>query len=280
MKNFSNALLSELEAELKRVHDNYENPMQYAEHAIKLTIKKMEQLKTFFNSYTFENKTEEIEFFKIIKPEFASKLIYYNEIYNIEIAKPSSSKKELKKYYRCHVAKLKHFHKENTAFIKYYRTGSTCLDKKYFLRGKHDIKLTLDSFYLQSDYNFATSHDYKVAQIITNNNIQNYIETKIKALKSKIPNSDLHNDKPLKWTSSKVALVELVYALHSGDIFNNGNASLKEIATSIGTFFNMELGQFNRIYIEIRNRKTIEKTDFLNTLKENLITRMEKSDEK
>lgn len=279
MKNFSSALLSELEAQLKEIHANYESPIQYAEHAIKLTIKKMELLKTFFNSYKFENKTEEIEFFKITKPEFAAKLIYYNEIYNIEIAKPSSSKKELKKYYHHQIQKLKHFHKENTEFIKYYRTGNNCLDKKYFLRGKHDIRLTLDSFYFQSDYNFATSHDYKVAQIIANGNIQNFLETNIKKLKTKTQNTPSQNEKILKWTNSKVALVELVYALHTEGTFNNGNASLKEIVAGIGTFFNIELGQFNRIYLEIRNRKTIEKTHFINTLKDKLTLRMNDADD-
>ena len=38
--------------------------------------------------FKFRNAGEEIHFFKDIKPQFVSKLIYYNEVYNIETNKP------------------------------------------------------------------------------------------------------------------------------------------------------------------------------------------------
>ena len=40
---------------------------------------------------------------------------------------------------------------ENVDFYGYYRTHSTYLDHKYFVRRKLDVKLSLDSFVFESD---------------------------------------------------------------------------------------------------------------------------------
>lgn len=282
MKNFSEGLLVALEKQLEIIYKEDDKPIMHAEKAIKATINTFEELKTFVVKYTFKSKDEEIEFFKNIKPKVASKLIYYNEIYNIEINKPSASNKAVKKYYAKEQNKLKDFYYSNKEFYKYYRSGSNTLDKKYFLRRKHDIRLTLDSSYFQSDYSFATSHDFKVAQIIAHQALEKYLDSKLKkhpADESKEPNLT-HNNSPLKWTGSKVALVELMYALHTEGVLNHGNLSLNETAKNIEALFNIEIGQFNRIFSEIKKRKTIEPTSFLDNLKHNLIKRIQEADEK
>ena len=135
MKLFSESLLSEVNRQLEVVHLETNNPLQYSENAIKIMVSVMEKLKTNFIKHKFQNKVEEIEFFRNIKPQFAGKLIYYNEIYNIETNKPFDSKKALRKYYKIEFTKLASFFNENLEFYRYYRTGNRCLDNKYFLRG-------------------------------------------------------------------------------------------------------------------------------------------------
>jgi hypothetical protein len=282
MKNYSNSVMAELEKQLRTTHSNEDNMIQSLQLAIKASIASLEQLKSFFKKHNFTSKSEEIEFFKDIKPQLASKLIFYNEIYNIEISKPSGSDKTIRKHYNKELSKLKIFFDENLEFYKYYRTGNTCLDKKYFLRRKYDIRMTLDTSYFQSDYDFTTSHDFKVAKIIANDKIQLYLETSLQKYQNGNQDNQISeaNHKGLRWTGSKVALVELMYALHAEGVLNNGNLSLNEIAKNIESAFNLDIGQFNRIYLEIRNRKTMEKTNFLNSLKDNLIKRMDEADEK
>ena len=275
MKSFAASLMAELEQQLLNIKTENDCIIKQSERGIKASIKTIEKLKTKFYNFSFETKSQEIEFFKTIKPQFSAKLIFFNEVYNIEITKPIGSAKSCKKHYTAYLQKLKNFHKDNIEFYKYYKSGNCSLDKKYFLRGKHDIKLTLDSFYFQSDFNFATSHDYKVAQIIAHETIEEYLNSKLKTIKKPFPTA-----KNLTWSASKAALVELVYALHATGTFNNGNCSLNETVTAIQSFFNIELGQFNRTFLEIKSRKTIEKTHFLDTLKENLIKRIEQGDEK
>jgi hypothetical protein len=194
--------------------------------------------------------------------------------------KPNGGNKILKKYYNNELLKLKAFFDNELEFYQYYRSGSTYLDYKYFLRGEFDIKLALDSYYFESDMSFATSHDFKVATILANDLIELYLENQLLMLENN-ENSEKSQRKPnvkLTWTGSKVALVELMYALHTEGVFNNGAADLKEIAEYFEHVFEIDLGQYRRAFLEIRARKS-DKTKFLTTLNEGLFKRMENSDD-
>lgn len=280
MKLFSESLMSELEHQLQLIPLETENPIQSAEQAIQNSIAALERLKTFFIKYKRLNKNEEIEFFRDIKPRFTSKLIYYNKIYTIETNKPFGSQKTICKYYKVELYKLKVFFEKNQELYRYFRTGNNCLDHKYFIREKYDLKLMLDSVYFQADPRFTTSHDYKVARMLANDEIKVFLEAQIEKLerKTKKIQSPSPLIKGLKWTGSKVELIELIYALHTGGVFNHGDSGLKEVTSFFETAFNINLGQFNRVFLEIRNRK-LERTKFLNTLKNKLIIRMDEADE-
>ncbi|WP_415039018.1 RteC domain-containing protein [Flavobacterium sp.] len=252
--------------------------IKVAEDSIKASIVVLEKLKTHFVKFKFQNTDEEIQFFKDIKPQFVSKLIYYNEVYNIETNKPFGGQKYLRKYYHAELAKLKTYFNDNIEFYKYFRTGNIYLDDKYFLRGRYDIKLTLDSFYFQADNRFNTSHDFKVAKIMANDLIQVYLETEIAKLDSKPVPYNISDRQVQKWTGSKVALIELIYALHAEGVFNNGTTDLKETAKFFEETFDIDLGQFHRTFFEMRARKS-EKTKFLNSLRDTLVKRMDEADE-
>ncbi|MEZ7507212.1 RteC domain-containing protein [Flavobacterium sp. Arc2] len=280
MKLFSESLMSQLEQQLKIIHLQTENPIQSAELSIKSSVNALERLKSFFIKYKSLNKKEEIEFFRDIKPKFAAKLIYYSEIYTIETNKPLGSHKTIAKYYNAELLKLKVFFKQNQEFYRYCRTANNCLDNKYYIRKKHDLKLMMDSVYFEIDHRFATSHDYKMARIIANDEIKNFLEVQIEKLERKpiTTQSPSPLSKSLKWTGSKVDLIELIYALHSEGVFNNGATGLKEVITFFESFLEIELGQFNRVFLEIRNRKS-DRTKFMNTLKNKLTIRMDDADE-
>jgi hypothetical protein len=194
--------------------------------------------------------------------------------------KPNGGNKILKKYYNNELLKLKAFFDNELEFYQYYRSGSTYLDYKYFLRGEFDIKLALDSYYFESDMSFATSHDFKVATILANDLIELYLENQLLMLENN-ENSEKSQRKPnvkLTWTGSKVALIELIYALHTEGVFNNGAADLKDIAEYFEHTFEIDLGQYRRVFLEIRARKN-DRTKFLTTLNDSLQKRMENSDD-
>ncbi|VTP91500.1 RteC domain-containing protein [Sphingobacterium daejeonense] len=221
----------------------------------------------------FKNIDEEIHFFKYQKPVIVSKLIYYNAIYKIETRRPYGNKR-IKKYFAKELKKLKRFFDNNIDFYKYYRSNNSFVDEKFFVRGKHDIRLWLDTFYFEADHRFSTSHDYKVAKIIANDLIQVYLEDRLNNI-----NVKKSSDNSLKWTASKTALTELIYALYSHGVFNGGNTDIKLIAKGFEDAFNIELGDFYHTFMELKARK-INRTKFLDSLCEALIKKMDEQDEK
>ena len=275
-----NILVNQLNEQLNFVDLEIDNQIKKCEQAITLILKSINELKKATTKTNFKSQSEEVQFFKEIKPQFTSKLIYFNRVYKIEMKKPNGGNRILKKYYNNELLKLKAFFDNELEFYQYYRSGSTYLDYKYFLRGKFDIKLALDSYYFETDSSFATSHDFKVATILANDLIQLYIENQLLMLDNQ-ENTEKSQRKPnvkMTWTGSKVALVELMYALHTEGVFNNGAADLKEIAEYFEHIFEIDLGQYRRVFLEIRARKN-DRTKFLTTLNESLQNRMENSDE-
>lgn len=280
MKLFSESLMQEVECQLKDIYSLTEDPIQQAEQAMKSLKSAFDKLKTKCLKYKFTNKAEEIDFFRNIKPQFAAKLIYYNEIYNIETRKPWGTKKIIRKHFTTELQKIQTFLNENIEFYKYIRTDNYSLDHAYFLRSKNHLNHTLESYYFQADPRFTTSHDYKVARMIANEKIKTYLENEILNLEQK-SNNKKHTatTKTPKWTGSKVALTELLFALHTEGVFNHGKTELKELASFLESVFQVELGQFHKTFLEIRERKS-DRTKFINTLREKLLIRMEEADEK
>lgn len=278
MNAFSESLFAEMEGRLDVIRKVHTEPLPFAEEAIKTIIPFIERLKVFFVHHTFQDEFEEIHFFKVIKPKFLSILIYFNELYTIESNKPMGGVRANRKFLLYELAKLKRFCRENPEFCKYYRTGNDCFDSIYFLRRAPNVRLSIDSAYFLFDAAFSTMHDYKVARLLANDRIELYLTEAL----AKLAGQDLTKvsapELRLKWTGSKAALVELVYALHTEGVFNNGGSDLKEVAAFFEVMFGAELGQYHRVFLEIRNRKS-ERTKFLNSLREKLVRRMEEADE-
>jgi len=280
MNSKTNQLLTDLNEQLNFVNLEIDDTLVRSEKAIEIIIKSVEKLKIIFFKENFKSHEQEIEFFKNIKPKFTSKLIYYNIIYKIEARLPNGGGRVVKIYIKNELEKIKDYFYKNYEFNRYHRTGSDYLDNKYYVRGAIDIKLAIDSFYFEADQNFTTSHDFKLAKIMAHDLVQLYLEDKLRAIDYKAlkEKSQLNHNSKLTWTASKVALIELLYALQSQSAFNYGRADLKEIMDHFERTFNIDLGQYRRTFLEIRARKS-ERTKFINTLRVTLKKRMDDSDE-
>ena len=193
---------------------------------------------------------------------------------------PFGGERVLKKYFNNELDKIKRYFYNNHDFNKYHRTGSSYLDTKYYVRGAIDIKLAVDSFFFEADHTFATSHDFKLAKILAHDLLQVYIEDRLrdidyKTLKEK---TQREPNTKLSWTSSKVALIELIYALQTEGVFNNGIADIKDIVEHFEKNLNIDLGQYRRTFLEIKARKA-DRPRFIQALKDTLEKRMNNSDE-
>lgn len=238
-----------------------------SEEILMETDKAIRELKKIIGQYHFKDWAEEIYFFKNTKPQFVAVYIFHSKILSIEASKPYSDAKALISYYTKERESLLHFYNENKDFINYYRRKSTFLDKKYFVRFKFDFKLKLSPELYSYDLDFSTSHDHIVSQIIANDLLDQYLSDKINAEETET--NTLNQIKKLEWTTSKVALTELLYSLHLSNCFNGGQTELSEIVRWAEKAFNISLGNYHKTLGEIRIRKT-ERSKFLNLLKQNL----------
>ena len=273
-------MLFELTEQLNFINLEIDDPIAKSEKSIEITIKVISNLKKQFLKNKTISHDVEIDFFKNIKPKFTALYIYHNAIFKIETKMPHGGNRIIKKYLNQELKNLKRYFDNNLDFYNYHRTGSTFLDFKYFIRGNHDLKLRLDSFYFEADHNFATSHDFKVAKILAHDLVEVYLESKLLNMGKKKSKEKSQREPKGKmvWTSSKVSLTEIVYAFQTKGVFNNGTAELKDIANYFQEVFYVDLGQYRRTFLEIRGRKT-DKTKFINNLQEELIQRIEQSDE-
>lgn len=71
-----NLLLSDLNEQLNFIDLEIDNPIKKCEKAIEISIKSKEKLSLLIQKSNFKSDEEEIQFFKEIKPQFTSKLIF------------------------------------------------------------------------------------------------------------------------------------------------------------------------------------------------------------
>ncbi|NBL66115.1 tetracycline regulation of excision RteC [Flavobacterium sp. NST-5] len=102
-------LLIGLNEQLNFIDLEVDNQMMKYEKAIKVILVSIANLKKLITKSSFKTDTEEIDFFKDIKPQFTSKLIYYNLVYKFEMKRPNGGNRILKKFYNIELQKLKAF---------------------------------------------------------------------------------------------------------------------------------------------------------------------------
>ena len=272
------ATLRATEKEIERIERQPIAPLDKIKQIIDVIQMSLILLKSAVAEYQFPNPKEEILFFKTWKPQISGLLMFYVRLYQIEKKRIGESPSSQCKYLKSELENLKKYFLNNS-FYDYYRTGRTELDEQYFVRRNYDILADTRFGLLDRDSSFTTLHDSSVAEIIANNRLAEYLSAQIEILSEELhlKFTSMVENRLLQWTDSKVALVEFIYALYAGKCFNNGNTSLKDIAFCCETLFNIEIGDFYRIFLEIRNRKK-SRTQFLDKLKDKIIKMMDELD--
>jgi len=111
--------------------------------------------------------------------------------------------------------------------------------------------------------------------------VQGYCELlkRIEDLELRFPKKEASSLLLFQWTGSKAALTELIYALQSGGVLNNGLTPIKEIAENFEKIFQVELGNYYHCFNEIRLRKK-NRTALLDHLREKVLQKMDGLDER
>src|ERR1700693_5194074 len=112
-------------------------------------LKYWTQIQMGIDAENFESTSDEIEYYKTVKPLFKSQIEYYNLVYQAELLKPKE-RSELKEFWFKEQQRFNKFIQENQEFYLYYKSGSTRLDDEYFLSAgytdDHGNSLYYDNF--------------------------------------------------------------------------------------------------------------------------------------
>ena len=268
VNEFANNLYEEMEKSLLESNST----------SLSIILNHIAKLKSFVNNYKFTYREEEINFFKHLKPKFYSKFIYHQKIIFIQSHLPLAASEDIKNYYLREIRKINEYMDSNHEFIAYYRSQSTSFDEIYFLRKEPDSWLLMNFEDCETDLNFTTIYDYKISKIMAFELLSEFMKSRLVQLEMQPYLPDAKGRTNVSWTASKVSLVELLYALQSAGSCNNGTVDLKHLAGHFENLFNIDLGNYYRVFQEMRIRK-INRTTFLDQLKERLVQRMDEADE-
>ncbi|NEW81671.1 MAG: tetracycline regulation of excision, RteC [Mariniphaga sp.] len=277
-------LAEDLDEKLDHLKLENDPVLVFSEKAVNLCISILQLMKNAVLMNGFISPRDEIDFFRNIKPKVYSKFIFYVKIYSIESKRIHGSIKAQRRLLIAEQDKLQFFAHDNLEFTEYYRSNSAYMDDRYFMRGIESIRICTENLHSLIDKQFSTIHDPTVAIILANDMLVIYFQTELERLdfqnvKNEIKqNVDEHYNSKLYWTGSKIAAFEMIYALHSSGVINNGAVDIMQAVRFAERIFHIDLGDPYHALTEIRSRAN-GRTKFLDQLKGSLIKRLDESDQ-
>ena len=263
--------------ELEKIEQSSSSILDTSRQIIILSRNTLNDFKKAIIKTDFASVTKEVEFFKHQKQISLVQLIYYTEIRSFELQFPKSNVQDQEKALKKKLRKLNRFYLYNIDFNQYVETKLYHFDKQYYTRGHLDnFSITSSKFYFQ-DPDFSTPRDMLLGKIRAYKLFINYLKFRLDKIKNRKSTNEVDNTN-LKWTSSKSALTELIYALYFNRVINNGNVDIKEIATALQKVLHFDIGDFYKIFSEIKSRK-ISRTKFLDDLSNGLLLQMDSAEE-
>jgi hypothetical protein len=262
-------------------NNELENPLERLNGATKIVETTISDFKKFIEDHRFENNTEEIEFFKIIKPEVLAHKIEEVIKYNLLINKPIDTSELQTKYYEEQLNGFQGFFRLNSFHYQYYKNGLTELDTLFFLRSSGPLSIPLADN-PETDKEFSTPMSYLFAKFIAYECVQYFILEQLAALK--YPGINLLKKsgdgiEDLKWTGDAINIVELAYGLWLTGQLNNGNASLNQIVRWLETNLHVSIGIVQRRFAEIGRRKRLSVTKFIDQMRDKIRKKIENDQE-
>lgn len=276
MTTFVNQLQEQLETRLFQIEAETNKPLQAAKRAFSAARDAVTRLQEYISGYTFNDRHEEIRFYKEVEPSFHALLIYYARLYRIERSKPVGSKEVIKAFFEEELNKIYLFFRENEDFYKYYRSGADFMDKTFFIPDGDTSEIVIDEYSCILDNQLCTALGYKAACIKAFEKLQEYLNNQL--LQTVVHPQTRLTGAQCKWTGSKVALTELMYALAYSGMINNGQIQIKELADVLEDVFQTKLGNYYRTRQEMYSRK--ETASFLELLIKRFRQGMDEADER
>lgn len=257
-------LLRSLERELEKFAEL--GPLERMRSELSAVAKVLAELRSEVETFGFGSSEMEIEFFRSVKPRFYALLIFATERYSLEMGRPLAKGKGMSRFLQGQLDYVDRFFALNGFFYQYYRLGFRELDSLYFLRGVAAdglVGVELPAL----DPAFATVGDYLFSKFIALEKLREVVVAEMQvpvvagagAIRSK-------KGKVLRWTGDSCNLIELVYGIFDCRQVNDGEVDLSDLMDVFEQCFQINLSRYFRRFTEIKRRKSMSKTRFLDEM--------------
>lgn len=223
---------------------------------IKQGLRINHQFKNHILEHGFQNITEEINFYKNIKPKLIGQINALHFIKEKEAGYTTLKNKQ----------KLKVFTKTKKAIelkliedcvISQYAEKDFEFDKLHFTT----LNLEQIDYYLDvefsNDIGYSCLLGLKVSKIYKLNFLLDYWNNRIVNLKRNKNDFTINKFSKLKWSGDKDEFIELIYALKHTKVVNDGKITYSELINKFSTLFDLDPASINpyKVMNNIKNRK-------------------------
>lgn len=153
--------------------------VERVEQAFKIPLRYWEKVKSKLADHVFKDASEEIDFYKNVKPLFASYIEYLPLVY-LALSILPTDKDMQQIFWTEELSKFQKFSVRHKDFVTYFKNGGTHYDQQYFLPANDDTEEFMITKFYDRASKFRTTHDHLVATLIAHEMYHEYVENKLK----------------------------------------------------------------------------------------------------
>lgn len=270
----------DLEKQLSLLADRGLPPLKRMTEAVALIRKALTELREMVVKDGFADEASEVNFFKRVKPRFYSLLILEMQFYQLEAGRPVGAQEVQQAYYREELVWIGRFFRQHAFHYAYYTMGATELDSLLFSRGQDGLGTPLPLL-PEADPGFSTNGDYLFAQFRALELFRDHLLFLLEEKEATAEAAFLRpgrKHRELRWTGDTIHAVELAYGVWVSDHLNGGEAELADVVFWLSRSLHVDLSRYTRLFTEIKARKILSRTKFLDLLKDALTRYMDAGD--
>lgn len=234
--------------------------------------------------HPFDDPVSEINFHKHLYPNFRSLLIYYQEKHLVLSGLPPENTCLLKRHYQGELQRLNRFFDAYAFHYKYFSLKAKELDALFFTEGADPLSRLLPvvpayepigSTVTAELFAMFIAYERLQADLIA---LQYELEPKPILSRTTVDRFGKLR-KSFKWTGETINLIEVAHAIHLNKQINKGDIGIVEFFEGLGEFFGVNLGVPKKGFDNMKSRKRLSRTQFLDQMRDSVLKKMDDEDE-
>lgn len=253
-------------------------PLERMRSELSAVRSSLDRLREMVTKDGFSSQAQEISFFKSVKPRFYSQLVLSAERYGLESLRPLRAGKGMDAFYGRQLDHISRFFDQHAFLYQYYRMGASELDGLYFVRGAEIPGMVLGDL-PALDPAFCTLGDYLFSKFSALEQLREIVLAQMQV--PSLAGTGVVRSKKgreLRWTGDSCNLIELVYGIFDCKQVNDGEVDLSDLMDVFEQCFQINLSRYFRRFTEIKRRKSMSKTRFLDEMARMVNKRIEDGD--